>query len=1043
MSIKPLLPWEDPRVFEINRQPITASAVRYPDRRSALNSSASERYLSLNGCWKFHLAATPGKEPVGCFRNDFDDTTWDEIEVPGLWQLQGYGTPHYRNIGLPPGIGEKNPPEIDPNLNSVGCYRNKFQIPENWDRQRVYLHIGGVKAACQVWLNGQEVGYSQDSMLPAEFDITRCIESGDNHLVLRVFRFCDGSYLEDQDMWYLNGIFRDVFLYASPQICIDDFYFRCEFDPAYQNASLAADVTVEYSPSEEANFFLLIDLIDPAGTEVFSRRFEILMSGAGKCTINSVESIDSPEQWSAEKPYLYTVLINLQDEKGNSLEVISSKFGFRVVEIKNQQILLNGKPILIKGVNRHDFDPRRGYAVSRESMEAQIKLLKQFNINAVRTAHYPNDPYFYELCDRYGIYVMDEANLESHNFTKHLPRDKEEWREAAISRGERMVLRDRNHPSIIFWSLGNEAGSGEVFRQMREAIISLDPTRPIHYEGAYTYPDSDVVSLMYPSPAFLDKLARGKGPLWFFKAESSFGRPVWPRWYRDKPILVCEYAHAMGNSISRLDKFMEIFEKYPHCAGGYIWDMIDQSLIREGDDGSEEWTYGGDWGDEPNDGNFCINGLFQPDLKPNPHSYEVQKVYQPLSVEPGNLFEGEVILHNKNSFAKLEDLEIRWTLTRNGYSAQSGLLPIPELEAGQKGTVQVPYQLPEQETGEYHLLLEFILLEDTAWAKKGYRVAWEQLGLPALAQVEEISPPSEPLTTPLIIHPREDVLELLIKDVKISYHTGSGFLHYLENQGLPLLVGPLRPNFYREVDNDLLPETLAPGVGGLFSLNRKWASANGELKLVDFQVERENAGNVLISTQYSLPQGRSPCWISYHINIDGEIVVRCELRPRHEMVRLGLQVPINQVLSQTTWYGKGPHETMPDRKRSGMVGVHSLPSGQLHHSYIRPQENGNRSDVRWIRFADKKGRGFQIQHLDDQLINFSLWPYTQRDLLEARHIHDLPVRDVYTLNIDLAQRGVGDLFSLMYGRDQETRLKKGMTYQFGFRITPFSGEESW
>lgn len=1033
--------WQDPKVFDTGRSRMTPSASSYINRESALSGDKSGSEFSLNGSWKFFWSPSLDQRPGGFFEVDFDDSEWDEIDVPGVWQLQGYGIPHYRNIGLPPGPDAKRPPRIDPDLNSAGCYRTAFSLPENWPAERVMLHLGGVKAAFQIWLNGNPLGYSQDSMLPAEFEITPYLQPGENQLAILVYRFCDGSFLEDQDMWYLNGIFRDVTIYQTPKVYIEDFFLHCEFDPEYQDALFLADIDLRSSEFLEEAMSLTVELLDSAGITVLEFEQQILAGSKGS-QYQFQEQVTNPGKWSAENPVLYTAILSLKNERDEDIQVISIPFGFRIVEIIDRQVLINGKPVIFRGVNRHEFDPRNGYTVSRESMEAQVKLLKRFNINAVRTAHYPNHPYFYDLCDRYGIYVMDEANLESHNFVKHLPRGKEEWRDQVVARGTRMVRRDRNHPSIVLWSLGNEAGSGQNFKYMRQAMEEIDPTRPIHYEGDYTYPHSDVVSLMYPSPSFLDKLAQGKGPLWFFKAESILGRPVWPRHYTSKPVLVCEYAHAMGNSVSRLDRFLEIFEKYPHCAGGFIWDLIDQSLLRTGTDGSQEWTYGGDWGDEPNDGNFCINGLFQPTLIPNPHAYEVQKVYQPLAVLPGMLSAGEVILHNKNSFTDLAGIEIRWTLTCDGHPQESGLLPAPVVPAGEKESIQVPFQPPGQEgqNKEYHLLLEFLLAKDTIWAEKGYRVAWEQLALPVDSELEISGPPpSRPITTPLIIHPQEDVLEILIKEIKVRFNTQTGYLQTLENEGYPLLVGPLRPNFFRQLDNDILPKTLAPRLGGLFSITKRWRDVDTDLQLINFQVERETPGNVVITSLYKLPQGLSPCSIKYQIDLEGAIDVYCELRPRWEMLRFGLQVPINKELSETTWYGKGPHETMPDRKESGIVGIHNLPSNQLHTSYIHPQENGNRSDVRWVKFLNDQGEGIHLQGLDDRLLNFSLWPYAQEDLLRAKHIHELPERDTFTLNIDLAQRGVGDLFSLMYGSDPETRLRKGERYQLGFRIKPIYG----
>jgi beta-galactosidase len=1037
MSKPNLNPWEDPKLFEINRRPMAASAVRYQDRESALDGKGSNRYQSLNGAWKFHLAPAPGKEPNLFYKHDFDVSSWDEIEVPGLWQLQGYGHPHYRNIGLPPGIDHKKPPGIDPVFNNVGCYKKSFLIPTDWEDQRVFIYFGGVKAAFQIWINGQEVGYSQDSMLPAEFEISDLIAPGDNQVTVRVFRFCDGSFLEDQDMWYLNGIFRDVYLYSTPQTRIDDYFLRCQFDKKYQDAVFIANVTYQAAKSNPEGFRLGIDLIDPEGNQIHSHRFDIQLNEPSPQTSEYIEPITRPEQWSAEKPVLYTVVISLLDDDGRPLEVIPVKFGFRVVEIRDRQVLLNGKPILVKGVNRHEFDPRRGYAVTREAMEAQVKLLKQFNINAVRTAHYPNHPYFYELCDCYGLYLMDEANLESHAFVKHIPRGKPEWRNAAVSRVKRMVLRDRNHPSIIFWSLGNEAGQGENFKHMRRTVLELDWTRPIHYEGEHTSPNSDLISMMYPSPEFLEKLARGNRPLRFSKAGEILGKWVWPRDYAGKPILICEYAHAMGNSVSNLHKFMEIFENYPHCAGGYIWDMIDQGLLRKGADGREEYTYGGDWGDEPNDGYFCINGLFQPDLESNPQAHEVRKVYQPISASPGDLQQGEIFVRNKYAFLGLEHLDLKWSLTRNGIEETAGKMPYLDVAPGKQKPLFIPLEFPEdQQPGdEFHLNLSFHLKEDTSWASQGYRVAWEQFVYPVLDSASHDKELARNLTTPLLIHPREDQLTVLHPLIKVSFNTGTGLIESISTGETPLLVGPLVPNFLRQLDNDLIIDLWFPRLGRWLSLHRKWEKSRKELELLDLSTERLSTGSVRVTSVYKVLHGLSTLQISTLVNPRGNIEVNCSFKPGIEMLRFGLQTELAGHLTETSWFGRGPHETMPDRKQGGQIGIYRSHSSQIRHDYIHPQENGNRSDVRWVSFQNQAGEGLMIESLEPRVINFSLWPYTQQDLLGAAHIQDLPERENYTLNIDLAQRGVGDLFSLFYGRDLETRLRKGKTYQFGFKIS--------
>jgi len=1027
--------WQDPRTFQINRSSMSATAARYPDGKSALEGKESNRYLSLNGKWKFHISHSVVEGVEGFLDDNFGDSYWDEIEVPGLWQLQGYGKPHYRNIGLPPGIDEKNPPRIDPGQNTIGCYRKDFNLPDEWENQRVFIHFGGVKAACQVWINGHDVGYSQDSMLPAEFEITDFLLKAKNSLAVRVYRFCDGSFLEDQDMWYLNGIFRDVFLYCSPNVRLEDHFLRCVFDEKYADAELLVDVTIESTAQKNQKVSLIFDLIDHEGNSVLEYQKDVTVQARSKFSLTFSEKVTSPKTWSAERPDLYRGLITLQDRAGGILEVISIVFGFRVVEIIDNQVLLNGKPILIKGVNRHEFDPIRGYALTRESMEAQIKLLKQFNINAVRTSHYPNHPFFYQLCDRYGIYVMDEANVESHCYVKDLPRGKEEWRDAVISRVERMVLRDRNHPSIIFWSLGNEAGGGENFRHMRDAIHKLDQTRPIHYEGEHTSPNSDVISVMYPSPGYLEKLAKGKRPLRFSKAGEMIGKWVWPRNYNNKPILICEYAHAMGNSISNLHKFMDLFEDYPRCAGGYIWDMIDQGLLRINEDGEEEYTYGGDWDDEPNDGYFCINGLFQPDLKPNPQAYEVRKVYQPISVESGDLSQGEIVIRNKYSFLGLDHLVLRWSLIQNGIEKHSGVLPLPRILPGDKRQIHLPvaYLGDLDPDNEYHIITSFNLAEDSAWAPEGFCVAWDQFAYPVGSSFEK-KEKSRNLTTPLLIHPRKDQLLILHPLLKVTFNTTTGFMEEVSAGDTPLIVSPLVPNFLRRLDNDQIIDHWLPRLGRRLSLYNKWVKASQNMKLVDFSTNRTGSGGVAVKAIYEIPFGSSPLMIKTHVNPRGSIDIQYIFKPRIEMLRFGLQSEISGELVETSWYGRGPHETMPDRKQSGMIGIFQSPSDQIKYDYIHPQENGNRSDVRWVIFQNQSGTGLKVQSNGGNHFNFSLWPYTQNDLLDAEHIRDLPERESYTLNLDLKQRGVGDLLSPIYGLDPEDRLREGGSYYFNFRI---------
>jgi beta-galactosidase len=541
---------------------------------------------------------------------------------------------------------------------------------------------------------------------------------------------------------------------------------------------------------------------------------------------------------------------------------------------------------------------------------------------------------------------------------------------------------------------------------------------------------------MYPSPDHLERLVRSKGPLRFIKAGDYIGKWVWPRKYSQKPVLVCEYAHAMGNSVSHLHKFMKVFESYPNLAGGYIWDMIDQGLLQSTKDGNEVYTYGGDWDDHPNDGYFCINGLFQPDLKPNPAALEVRKVYQPITVEPGDLSQGEILVKNKYSFQNLNHIYLLWALSENGIDKHSGKLPLPEISPGEVKQVFLPvtYLKDLNPDAEYHITISLHLNEETAWAPEDFKIAWDQF-LYSVGTTEE-KKKTRNLTTPLLIHPREDQLTILHPLLKVSFDTKTGFLKRISTGETPLIIGPLKPNFLRMLDNDQILEFWFPRLGRIFSLHRKWDKAETDMRLVDFSTERLSSGGVEVASIYKNSKGSSPLSIRTIINPRGSIDIQYSFVPRVEMLRFGLQAELSGDLVETSWFGRGPQETMPDRKQGGKIGIYQSSSHQIKYDYIHPQENGNRSDIRWVSFQDKTGTGLMVQSLDKQYFNFSLWPYTQQDLLRADHIQDLPERDLFTLNLDLTQRGTGDLSALFYGRDPETRLKRSEPYQFSFRLLP-------
>jgi beta-galactosidase len=1033
--------WENPRVFGINKETPRASAIYYPNLISLLNAESSY-YQSLNGTWKFNWVQSLAERPKDFYKPEYDVSGWVEIPVPAQWQLEGFGIPHYMSGGGVKGMGLRNPPDIDPAYNEVGSYRTEFTIPNFWNDRQIILHFAGVKTAFYLWINGEKVGYSQGSMCPAEFNITRTITPGKNILAVQVFRYSDGAYLEQQDMWYMSGIFREVYLYAIPNVHIRDFYAYCEFDPSYQNAKFILIGKI-HNNNYRAVMPATINgiLFDSEGAvcstlEAISPQIESM----GEVTLKVDTEIKSPQKWSAEIPYLYNLRLILYDLSGNEVEITQVPFGFRVVEINGNQILINGENVIFRGVNRHETHPVDGQSISKFQMEEDVILMKQYNINAVRTSHYPNHPYFYDLCDRYGLYVVDEANIETHGTAKSIPGDDLAWTDAVVDRVVRMVERDKNHPSVICWSLGNEAGYGKNFEVMKNAILAIDSTRFIHYEGDVFLKTTDVVSTMYPSPRRMQKLAEGKDKFRLSSPGNYRGRVHKPEKYHSMPILICEYAHAMGNSIGSLDKFVKIFEDYPNVAGGFIWDFVDQTLWKKGEDGENLWLYGGDFGDEPHSGSFLVNGIFTADRTPHPHAYQVKQSYRPIKAVPVDLVNGKLILKNMNWFETTENYRINWELAEDGMVIQQGDCYCPVIDPQKQAQFLIPLTQPETPSGvEYHLKISYILARDTLWSKAGYEVAWDQFKVPFPSKDRSVE--SSLKGSPLSIHPAKGFIFIEGDDLTISFErkTGAWVGYYVG--GYEFFTRPLLPNFWRvPIDNDgtelmdsiKLPEVLTclliPWI--------RWKTAAQKRKLKKFEIIQEDTTTVAIHTSFTVPGGKSFLDLDYVISGNGFIEVSYDFTPRSNLLRAGMQVEIPGTLRNISWFGRGPHESMLDRKTGYPVGVYSLDIEDFVHDYVRPQENANRSDVRWARFVNDAGLGFEIQTTGEHLFNFSAWPYTMVDLEAADHIHELPRRENITLNIDYGQKGVGDLTSIPFGMPEDAQLRGGKHFSFRFVFKP-------
>ncbi|MHC4266176.1 MAG: beta-galactosidase, LacZ type [Planctomycetota bacterium] len=1049
--------WENPEIISINKETGHCTLVPYSDVKTAWESERekSPYYKSLNGKWKFKWVSRPSERPVEFYKLDYEVERWDEIEVPSNWQLKGYGVPIYTNVTYPfkfnpPTVINENPPEFtSAKLNNpVGSYRREFVIPNGWNNRQVYIHFDGVKSAFYLWINGDKVGYSQGSMTPAEFNITKFLREGKNVLAVEVYRWSDGSYLEDQDMWRLSGIYRDVYLFSVPDVHIFDFFVQTDLDEEYRDARLIIRPKLKsYKETNLKEWTVQGQLYDAKGKAIFPKPLEVEAGEIVRAWFGGQNEpvqydmltgeVKNPTKWTADTPYLYTLVLALVAPGNNVVEAESCKVGFREVEIRKGQLLINGEKVLLKGVNRHEHDPDHGRAIPVSRMMEDIKILKQNNINAVRTSHYPNHPKWYELCDEYGIYLIDEANLETHQAGAYFS-NQPQWQTAFVDRAVRMVERDKNHPSVIMWSLGNESGCGPNHAAMAGWIHDYDPTRPIHYEGAQGDPKDppyvDMRSRMYTRIWDLEEMLENKQDL--------------------LPIVLCEYAHAMGNSVGNFNKYWDLIEQDNRIIGGFIWDWVDQGLRKKSEDGKDFWAYGGDFGDVPNDGNFCCNGLVQPDRKPNPHLYEVKKVCQYIKVEPVDLLAGKIKIRNKYDFLSLDFVDVHWDLSADGEVLIKGKIEGLSLKPDEEIGVTCGFEKPVLAADtEYWLNVIFTLKEDASWADKGYVVAWEQFKMPF-----EI-PPAEDIDVTqmdgLKLEESEERVTVTGKDFLVAIGKKSGVIESFKISGeertvsvirggeteqsdrivyKELMMSPLVPNFWRApIDNDRgnrMPKMLAV-----------WKEAGRKREITNIETTQLSEQAVKIEVEMALVTVDSEYSATYTIFGNGDIVVEVNFIPGKELPdlpRFGMQMQMSRSYNQMSWYGRGPHESYCDRKTSAAVGVYSGTVSEQTHLYVRPQENGNKIDVRWATLTNTEGKGLLI--VGEPLLNVSAWDYTMEALEKAEHIHELPRGKTVTLNIDYQQMGVGGDDSWGARTHEEFRLP-AMKYSYSFRLKALTGEE--
>ncbi len=1013
--------WENQKVFGINKEPPHCTLMPYSDQTTALSCKRHRSiwYASLNGDWKFYWSRNPEERPKDFYKPSYSVDSWDNIPVPSNWQMHGYGQPIYLNTRYP---FKKDPPYIQNDYNPVGSYRTEFKIPKVWSGREVFIHFDGVESAFYLWINGKFVGYSQGSRTPAEFNITKYLTKGKNILAVEVYRWSDGSYLECQDFWRLSGIFRNVYLFSTPSVHIRDFEVHTKFDACYRDGILEIRVrlknygqTGEYRPVVEASLF--DTRLNIVGESPLTSGSSVYISQGAESIIKMKARVKEPEKWSAERPYLYTLLLTLKDRRGEVKELISARIGFRDVKIKNGQLLLNNKPILIKGVNRHEHDPVTGHYVSAESMRKDIELMKKLNINTVRTSHYPDDPLWYELCDEYGIYIIDEANIESHGMGYHPEKtlaNRPEWKDAHMDRIVSMVERDKNHPSVIIWSMGNEAGDGTTFEAASEWIHMRDPSRPVHYERAGKRSHTDIVCPMYSRIESIVKYAKVS---------------------QSRPLIMCEYAHAMGNAIGNLKEYWDAIEKYDHLQGGSIWDWVDQGLLKISPDGKPYWAYGGDFGDRPNDGSFCINGIVFPDRTLPPKAYEVKKVYQNVSVESTNPESGIIYVYNKHFFTNLNEFALMWSLSEDGKIIQSGELPPINIPPREGRFIKIPFKKPEPTPGaEYWLKVSFLLKSEKKWAAKGYEIAWEQIKI----NFDVPEPPILKFDTAHALELLESRDEVTITghSFRVAFSKISGTIRSLvyDDQeilgGFDTLKGPAFNVYRAPTDNNMY-------------LKKKWIAAklsNLKHRINRLETNKLKDGSVMIIVNItSSGAGESGFnnTFSYRIYKDGTIHIVSKIVPLGDLPilpKIGVIMTLSESLEYLQWYGRGPHENYPDRKTSAAIGLYRSTVTDQYVPYVRPQETGNKEDVRWAALTDKSGRGVLI--VGDQPLSITALHYTPEDLDRADHIHELsPRKDVY-LCIDARQLGLGN-GSCGPGVIEKYRLYP-QTIRFGFTIRPYN-----
>ncbi|WP_304198038.1 glycoside hydrolase family 2 TIM barrel-domain containing protein [Flavobacterium alvei] len=1014
--------WENPEVFQINREPARAAFLPYADEASAIidNYTSSPWYFSLNGKWKFSWSPTPDQRPKDFYKPDYSTTNWKELQVPSNWELNGYGIPIYTNITYP---FDKNPPFIKHSDNPVGSYKKDFILPENWKKRHVFLHFEAGTSAMYIWVNGQKVGYTENTKSPAEFDITQYLKAGKNDLAVEVYRWSDGSYLEDQDFWRLSGIDRNVYLYSTDNIRIADFFAKPNLDANYKNGSLSVDVSLKNLTTTSVNNQKLIaKLIDASGETVFSKELNATIEGSKTQKINFAQKVSSPKLWSSEAPNLYTLVLTLKNDKGNIVESTSTQIGFRSVELKGGQLLVNGVRLMVRGVNIHEHNPVTGHYQDEATMMKDIKMMKQLNINSVRCSHYPNNILWVKLCNKYGLYLVDEANIESHGMgvegqpliwmnpktnPGHLP----EWHAAHMDRIYSLVERDKNAPSVILWSLGNESANGPVFYDAYKWIKNRDNTRLVQFEQSKENANTDIVCPMYPTIEYMKEYAARK--------EVS------------RPFIMCEYSHAMGNSSGNFQEYWDIIRGSKNMQGGFIWDWVDQGFEMKDEAGRKYWAYGGDLGSQnyTNDENFCHNGLVWPDRTPHPGAFEVKKVYQDILFDAVDVKNGIIQITNDFGFTNLDKYNFKYQVLENGKVIKEGTIAVALNPKSKKQfTIDLPKLESKAET-EYLLNVFAYTKTGSELLPQNFEIAREQF----VIEGGNYFAKNQDVTSSKIKEEKgEFVLSAANVTVKISKKTG--LISYYSLKGEEFFKQYPEPNFWRApTDNDF---------GNKMPVrNNVWRSAGTNYTLQSIQIVEENGKNY-VEAKMRLNDVASDYLIQYAMSNDGALEVKPSYKkgtnPLPDMPRFGMIFSLKNSLENLDYYGRGPWENYSDRNESSFKGIYKSKVADQYVPYTRPQENGYKTDVRWFTLSSSNGKGIEIKGLQPLCMStLNNYPSDFDPGLSKKnqHLSDITPRNEVVVCVDLAQRGLGGDNS--WGQyPHEQYLLKQNEYSYGFVIKP-------